>query len=103
MKTYTPQPIDTSGVTISDDIGELTELLAKNVHEVYVQGRLAEGWRYGPRRDDAKKQNPTLIPYEELSESEKSYDRQTAMETLRSIIALGYEIKRVRPGLSGQD
>lgn len=89
---YKPAPRDTSGVKLPHEIRELTELLAKNTHENWSKQRMAEGWRYGPRRDDAKKEHPSLIPYEELSESEKEYDRTTAMETVKTILALGYRI-----------
>ena len=92
MKGYEPTPIDTSDVELSEEIRELTELLARNIHDVYARGRLDEGWSYGPGRDDDRKENPSLVPYEELSESEKEYDRRTAMETLKTIVALGYRI-----------
>jgi hypothetical protein len=70
----------------------LTELLAKNAHENWARQRMDDGWKYGPKRDDARKEHPSLIPYEDLSESEKEYDRLTAMETLKTILALGYRI-----------
>jgi len=92
--SYEPRPIDTSRVKLTDDILELTELLARNAHDIWARQRLADGWRYGPQRDDAKKEHPSLVPYEELSESEKVYDRQAAMETLKGIIALGYRIEK---------
>jgi len=91
---YEPRPIDTSGVNLTADILELTELLAGNAHDLWARQRMAEGWRYGPQRDDARKEHPSLVPYEELSESEKEYDRQAAMETLKGIIALGYRIEK---------
>lgn len=89
---YTPQPIDTKNIQLSDDIIELSEKIAKNTHEVWSAGRVRDGWTYGPVRDDAKREHPCLIPYEELSESEKEYDRNTSLETLRLIISLGYKI-----------
>ena len=88
---YTPKPVDTSGVELSPDILALAELLSRNTHEVYVAGRLADGWTLGPR-DDERRTNPTLIPYEELSEEEKEYDRRTSLETLKVILSLGYRI-----------
>ena len=91
--SYQPEPIDTSGVTLSEDLRRLTELLAKNAHDIWARQRMAEGWTYGPKRDDAKKQHPCLVPYEELPETEKEYDRNAAMETLRAILALGYKIE----------
>ena len=90
---YRPEPIDTTGVKLSDDIVELTELLAKNAHDIWARQRMAEGWRYGPERNDARKEHPSLLPYEELTESEKEYDRNAAIQTLKAIIALGYRIE----------
>ena len=92
MKKYTPQPIDTSSVVLSKDLLDLCEKLAENTHEVWAKGRVAEGWSYGNSRNDEKKQTPCLVPYSDLSESEKEYDRNTALETLRLIQKLGYEI-----------
>jgi hypothetical protein len=89
---YTPKPIDTSQVTLPDSIRELTEKLAESNHDNWALGRLREGWTYGPARNDELKQHPGLVPYSELSEGEKEYDRVTAMETLKAIYALGYRI-----------
>ncbi len=91
---YKPQPIDTSDVQLSEEILELTEQLAENAHNVWARRRLAEGWRYGPRRDEDKKEHPSLVPYEDLPESEKEYDRSTAMETLKVMLAMGYRIEK---------
>lgn len=91
---YQPAPIDTSRIVLTDEVRELTELLARNTHDVWAQQRMAEGWRWGPQRDDDLKEHPSLVPYEQLSESEKDYDRNTAMETLKAISALGYRIAK---------
>jgi ryanodine receptor 2 len=90
----TPHPIDTSHVTLPADILELTERLAEHNHDVWAQQRLADGWTYGPARDDARKRHPCLVPYAQLPEAEKVYDRATALQTLKAIIALGYRIER---------
>jgi ryanodine receptor 2 len=92
--TYEPKPIDTSNVQLSADLLALTEQLAENAHDLYARQRQSEGWSYGPQRNDVTKENPTLVPYQDLPESEKEYDRQTAMETLKAIIALGYRIEK---------
>lgn len=94
MSTYNPKPIDTSAVELSDDLLDLTEQIAENVHEVWSVGRIAEGWTYGEKRDDKLKQTPCLIPYSDLPESEKEYDRKTALNTLKLVIALGYRIEK---------
>lgn len=94
MKKYEPKPIDTSGVALPEDLLRLTEEIAENVHEVWAAGRIKEGWRYGEKKDLTEKTTPLLVPYSELSESEKAYDRNTALETLKLIVKLGYEIKK---------
>ncbi len=91
---YEPKPIDTNEVVLSDEIIQLGEVLAANTHDVWAKGRVEEGWRYGDVRDDAKKETPCLVPYDELPENEKEYDRRTAMETLKLIIKLGYSITK---------
>jgi hypothetical protein len=90
--SYKPRPIDTSHIKLSPEIHDLTEALAKNTHEVWAQERMAQGWRFGPARNDQRKEHPSLIPYEQLPEKEKVYDRNTAMETVRAVLALGYRI-----------
>ncbi|HZS04425.1 MAG TPA: RyR domain-containing protein [Blastocatellia bacterium] len=91
---YEPKPIDTSQVRLPDEINELAEHLAESTHDNWSLGRMREGWTYGPTRNDELKQHPGLVPYDELSEGEKQYDRVTAMETLKAIYALGYRIVR---------
>ncbi|MBI5605950.1 MAG: Ryanodine receptor Ryr [Deltaproteobacteria bacterium] len=95
MNAYTPKPIDTSKVTLTNDLVELTEHLAENTHEIWSKQRMSEGWTWGPERDDKTKKHPDLIPYADLLESEKEYDRMTAMETLKVIVGLGYGIEKV--------
>jgi hypothetical protein len=90
-----PRPlgdIDTSQVKLPDYIHRLTEQLASHIHDIWSRHRLAEGWRYGPHRDDQHKEHPGLVPYDQLPSSERDYDRNTALETLKAILALGYQI-----------
>ncbi len=94
---YNPKPIDTSQIRLNAELTELTERLAKNVHDTWARDRLAEGWRYGPSRNDASKEHPNLVPYDQLPEFEREYDRRTALETLRMLLALGYSIESPNP------
>jgi hypothetical protein len=91
--SYTPTPIDTSDVTLPREVHELIETMAKNTHDVWARQRLSEGWCYGPERDDTQMTHPGLVPYEDLPEPEKEYDRFTATETLKLIVALGYSLR----------
>jgi RyR domain len=95
MSTYQPRPIDTSRVELDEELQQLTEQLAESAHDHWARRRMAEGWTFGPVRDDAARKHPNLVPYEQLTEAEKEYDRETAMQTLRAIIALGWRIERV--------
>ena len=94
MKEYVPHPIDTSDVVLPSDLLKLSEEIAENVHEVWAVGRIKEGWKYGPVKDVEKKETPQLVPYAELPESEKAFDRNTAFETLKLITKLGFKIEK---------
>ena len=91
---YIPQPVDTSDIELGEELEVLVEAMAKNVHEVWAATRIEQGWSYGPERNDEKKLHPCLIAYEELPESEKEYDRNTAVETLKLIQKLGFEVNK---------
>lgn len=91
---YEPHPIDLSDVVISDDLIELREAIAENAHEVWAYNRRREGWTYGPERDDTKKLHPDMLPYNRLPESEKQYDREMAINTIKLVQKLGWEIKK---------
>lgn len=91
---YKPQPIDTSKVLLSEELLALTEKLAENTHEVWSKGRIEEGWTYGEERNTERKTTPCLVPYSDLPESEKEYDRRTALEAIKLIVSLGYKIER---------
>ena len=91
---YQPHPKKVDGIVLPPELLALTEQIAENVHEVWAAARMAEGWTYGPVRDDAKRQTPCLVPYADLPEEEKAYDRNTAMQTLKLIVKLGYKITK---------
>lgn len=91
-QAYMPRPIDTSAVEVPEELMELGEYLAKNIHEVWARQRISDGWRYGEKLDSENKLHPDLVPYEELTEGEKAYDRNTSMETLKIILSLGWRI-----------
>ena len=90
--SYVPQPINTKDVVLPEELNALAEDIAKNVHEVWAAGRMQNGWTYGKERNDAEKVHPCLVPYEELSEEEKTYDRNTSIETIKLILKLGFRI-----------
>lgn len=91
-KNYIPRPIDLSGVELTEDLNELREAIAENAHEIWAENRQSEGWTYGPQRDDKLKQTPDMVPYSQLPDGEKEYDREMAMKTIKLLKKLGYDI-----------
>ena len=93
-RTYKPAPMDLSDIHLPDSLCELTEAIAENTHEVWSQRRLEEGWTYGPIRDEKAMKHPGLLPYSDLSEREKDYDRATAMNAIKMMVKLGFKIEK---------
>ncbi len=91
---YRPRPLDTTDITLPESLLELKEKLAEHIHDIWAEKRIDEGWSYGPNRDDTQKKHPDLVPYADLPNSEKEYDRATAMEAIKAIIAFGYRIEQ---------
>jgi hypothetical protein len=91
---YRPAPIDASKVVLPAELVTLTERLAENAHDLWAVQRMKDGWSWGPKRDDAARKHPCLVPYAELPDTEKEYDRQAALGTLRAILALGYRVQQ---------
>lgn len=89
---YAPQPIDISTIELDTSLTQLVEQLAKNTHEIWAVQRISDGWKWGKKRDDMRREHPCLIEYDELSEEEKEYDRKVTLGTLRTILKLGYRI-----------
>lgn len=89
---YIPHPVNVDDIVLDNSLLGLSEVLAENVHETWSARRMAQGWRYGERRDDGARLHPGLVPYSDLPEKEKEYDRMTAMNTLRLVIKLGFTI-----------
>ena len=92
MSTYKPQIVDTSSIELPEQLMLLAEQMAENVHEIWAATRIEQGWTYGPERNDSLKHHPCLVPYGELPEEEKVYDRNTSIETLKFILAKGWKI-----------
>ena len=91
---YQPKPLDTGAIQLPERLEDLLAQLAQNTHEVWAAQRLKDGWNYGSERDDSERRHPCLVPYDELPEEEKEYDRNTAREVLKAIIAAGFTIER---------
>lgn len=92
VEDYEPQPINLDDIELTDDLVELREAIAENAHEVWAAARKKEGWTYGKVRDDEHRKHPDLIPYSALPDSEKEYDRIMALNTIKLVRKLGFDI-----------
>jgi len=91
---YQPQPLSTEHISIDGPLIELVELLAENAHDIWAQQRMIDGWTFGPVRCDHSKRHPCLVPYSELPETEKIYDRRAVLGTVQGVLALGFTIQK---------
>jgi len=91
---YDPAPIRVDDVELPRDLSNLVEMLAENLHDLWAERRFSENWTFGPERDDNKKRHPCLVHYAQLPESEREYDRAMVVQTLKTIMKLGYEIRK---------
>ena len=90
--SYRPNPLITHQTSIPDFLLPLVERLAANVHDLWADKRMAEGWTYGPEKNVVLKQTPFLVPYDELPETEKETDRLMVRETVKAMLTLGYRV-----------
>ena len=91
---YIARPVDLTDVELPEEVLALTEYIAENAHEEWSRQRFAEGWVYGAKSDKDNLVSPDLIPYCELLDKEKQYDRKMAMDTLRLLYKMGYVIEK---------
>lgn len=89
---YEPRPLKLDDVMLGAELLDLRESIAENAHEVWAAGRKKEGWSYGPERDDQKKLHPDMVAYSDLTDSEKQYDRDMAINTIKLVKKLGFDI-----------
>jgi len=87
---YAPRIPDPGEMAHAGDLlGVAVEAIAEINHDLWAAKRIAEGWRYGPQRDDAKRLHPDLVAYRHLPESEQTYDRETAQVVVAELLRRG--------------
>ncbi|XP_020814892.1 ryanodine receptor isoform X9 [Drosophila serrata] len=94
---FVPKPVDTTGVTLPSSVDQIKEKLAENIHEMWALNKIEAGWSWGEHRDDYHRIHPCLTQFEKLPPAEKRYDNQLAVQTLKTIISLGYYITMDKP------
>lgn len=94
---FVPAPVDTSMVNLPAYVEQIRDKLAENIHEMWAMNKIEAGWIYGEIRDDLRKIHPCIVQFERLPAAEKRYDTQLAVQTLKTILALGYYITMDKP------
>nr|XP_049707621.1 ryanodine receptor isoform X34 [Helicoverpa armigera] len=94
---FVPTPVDTLQITLPSYVEQIRDKLAENIHEMWAMNKIEAGWMYGDQREDLHKIHPCLVPFERLPPAEKRYDIQLAVQTLKTILALGYYISLDKP------
>ncbi|XP_050555813.1 ryanodine receptor isoform X26 [Spodoptera frugiperda] len=94
---FVPTPVDTLQIPLPSYVEQIRDKLAENIHEMWAMNKIEAGWMYGDQRDDLHKIHPCLVPFERLPPAEKRYDIQLAVQTLKTILALGYYISLDKP------
>ena len=70
------------------------ELLAEMEHERWSGERVSQGWTLGPDRDDTARRTPYLVPYADLPEAIKDYDRTPVRDIPRLLAGIGFRVVR---------
>ena len=87
---YKPAPLDLSAIELSPKMEELVDLLAENTHNLWAKERIGQGWTYGLNEDSERRRSPHLLPYVYVDEAIKVANRNTASETVRTLLVYGY-------------
>ncbi|XP_044016394.1 ryanodine receptor isoform X3 [Aphidius gifuensis] len=94
---FVPSPVDTSLINLPSYVEQIRDKLAENIHEMWAMNKIEVGWIFGEQRDDMRKIHPCIVQFEKLPVAEKRYDTQLAVQTLKTILALGYYITMDKP------
>ena len=74
---------------------EEIERMAELEHDRWCRERVAAGWTYGPARNDERKTTPYLVPWDQLTEDVKDYDRNAVRALPELLTYAGFEIVRL--------
>ncbi len=85
--------LDPSEILVDD---ATLEKLSVREHARWMSDRQQNGWTFGASRDDARKLHPSLIPWEQLSETEKDKDRETVRNLPKLVKQAGFRVRKLK-------
>jgi hypothetical protein len=78
------------------------ELLAEMEHDRWMEENRRQGWTYAPERDDNRKTSPYMVPWNELPDNVKDWDRGFIRGLPRFLAGVGFQIIRLGQRQGGE-
>ncbi|KAK6307192.1 hypothetical protein J4Q44_G00223400 [Coregonus suidteri] len=95
---FDPKPISTANISIPEKLEHIANKYAEHSHDKWSAEKVMLGWKYGDCIDEKAKTHPLLRTYKGLTEKEKEIYRWPVRETLKSMLAMGWNIDRTKDG-----
>ncbi|XP_072301849.1 ryanodine receptor 3 isoform X1 [Eucyclogobius newberryi] len=95
---FDPKPINTGNISLPEKLEYIANKYAEHSHEKWSSEKMSAGWTLGDSIDDQAKTHPLLKPYKSLSEKERETYRWPVKESLKSMLAMDWNIERTKEG-----
>ncbi|XP_030255117.1 ryanodine receptor 2 isoform X5 [Sparus aurata] len=95
---FTPQPADTANVTVPEKLDYFITRYAEHIHEKWCIEKFSNGWSFGEQMCEISKSHTLLKPYKSLTEKDKEAYGWPVRESLKTMLAWGWSIDRIREG-----
>ncbi|XP_029705792.1 ryanodine receptor 3 isoform X9 [Takifugu rubripes] len=95
---FDPKPINTANISLPEKLEYITNKYAEHSHDKWSSEKVSAGWKHGESLDEHTKSHPLLKPYKALTEKERETYRWPVRESLKSMLAMGWNIERSKEG-----
>nr|XP_040017268.1 ryanodine receptor 3 isoform X8 [Gasterosteus aculeatus aculeatus] len=95
---FDPKPINTANISLPEKLEYVANKYAEHSHDKWSSEKASAGWKHGDGLDERAKTHPLLKPYKALSEKERETYRWPVRESLKSMLAMGWNIERTKEG-----
>uniref|UniRef100_A0A8C4NNS5 Ryanodine receptor 3 n=1 Tax=Dicentrarchus labrax TaxID=13489 RepID=A0A8C4NNS5_DICLA len=95
---FDPKPINTANISLPEKLEYIANRYAEHSHDKWSSEKVSPSWKHGDSMDEQAKTHPLLKPYKALSEKERETYRWPVRESLKSMLAMGWNIERTKEG-----
>ncbi|PWA27902.1 hypothetical protein CCH79_00000537 [Gambusia affinis] len=95
---FEPKPINTANISLPEKLDYIANKYAEHSHDKWASEKMSAGWKHGDSLDEQAKAHPLLKPYKSLSEKERETYRWPVKESLKSMLAMNWNIERTKEG-----